>query len=66
MLPTCPPPPSDKKNHDFITELMTVNTLSYIWMATHALPALEKSAGQILVISSFAGEPASQPVAIVD
>jgi len=46
---------TEKENHDFITNLISVNTLSYIWMATHALPALEKSHGQIMVVSSFAG-----------
>lgn len=47
----------ENSNHDFVTNLMTVNTLSYIWLATQALPALQEAVGggQVLVISSFAG-----------
>ena len=45
----------EKDNHDFVSHLISVNTLSYIWLATEALPSLEKSGGQILVVSSFAG-----------
>ena len=38
-----------------IDEMFNVNTFSYIWLATAALPALSKSNGHISVVSSLAG-----------
>ena len=38
------------------TKLITINTLSYVYLATHALPALERSHGTIAVVSSVAGK----------
>jgi corticosteroid 11-beta-dehydrogenase isozyme 1 len=43
------------KSHDFLVDMFNVNTFSYVWMANAALPSLQSSGGQIVVISSFAG-----------
>lgn len=43
------------ESHDFLANMFSVNTFSYIWMTTAALPYLQKSHGQIVVVSSFAG-----------
>ena len=40
-------------------KLISVNTLSYVYLATHALPALERSHGTIGVVSSLAGKTAN-------
>jgi short-subunit dehydrogenase len=42
-------------NYSFIGEMYNVNALSYIWMATSATKYLKNSNGQIIVVSSFAG-----------
>jgi corticosteroid 11-beta-dehydrogenase isozyme 1 len=42
-------------SHDFLANMFFVNTFSYIWMTTAALPFLQNSRGQIVVVSSFAG-----------
>lgn len=42
-------------SHDFLTEMFNVNTFSYIWMTNAALPYLQSSGGQVVVVSSFAG-----------
>jgi corticosteroid 11-beta-dehydrogenase isozyme 1 len=42
-------------SHDFLANMFSVNTFSYIWMTTAALPFLQNSHGQIVVVSSFAG-----------
>jgi short-subunit dehydrogenase len=43
-------------SHDFLSKMFDVNTFSYIWMTTAALPFLQKSPhGQVVVVSSFAG-----------
>ncbi len=39
-----------------ISHLLQVNFVSYVQMATAALPVLETSGGSIIVVSSVAGE----------
>ena len=39
-----------------VVQMFKVNTLSYINIATYALPHLEQSKGSIVVVSSFAGK----------
>ena len=46
----------EQPNYDFVPEMFAVNTMSYIWLANRALPALQASGkGQIVVVSSLAG-----------
>lgn len=44
------------KSYDFITNMFTINTFSYIWMANAALSYLLQSKGHIVVVSSVAGK----------
>lgn len=48
---------------DHVRSLMQVNFVSYVQMATAALPVLETSGGSIMVVSSVAGKLASPFVA---
>lgn len=48
---------------DHVRSLMQVNFVSYVQMATAALPVLETSGGSIIVVSSVAGKLASPFVA---
>jgi len=41
--------------HGFVPEMFNTNTLSYIYMTAASMEALQKSSGQIVVISSLAG-----------
>jgi short-subunit dehydrogenase len=41
--------------HDFLPGMFATNTFSYIWMATHAIDALDRNKGHIIVVSSLAG-----------
>ena len=39
----------------YISEIFTVNTFSYFWLASAAIESLQASRGQIVVVSSLAG-----------
>ncbi|XP_053387002.1 hydroxysteroid 11-beta-dehydrogenase 1-like protein [Mercenaria mercenaria] len=43
-------------NLSLIDKVINVNFQSYVYLASHALPHLEKSKGSIIVVSSFAGK----------
>lgn len=46
---------SSKENFDFVSKMYNVNTLSYIWLASASLSAIQDSGGQVVVVSSLAG-----------
>ena len=46
---------SRPEGHTFLSEMFAVNTLSYIWLTTHAMGAISSSGGSIGVVSSLAG-----------
>jgi len=43
------------EGYSFLPKMFEVNTFSYIWLATAALDVLQRSSGQIVVVSSLAG-----------
>lgn len=45
-----------KHNLSLIDKVINVNFQSYVYLASHALPYLEKSKGSVVVVSSFAGK----------
>lgn len=47
--------PKSSEGQSFLTEMFTVNTFSYIWLATAAMPALKINKGFVGVVSSLAG-----------
>ena len=47
----------------FVEKIFRVNTFSYIYLSTMAMPVLEKSHGRIIVVSSGAGEQGLPKVA---
>ena len=47
---------SEKSDLARAEKMISINTLSYVYLATHALPALERSHGTIAVVSSMAGK----------
>ena len=47
-------------NLTMLRHMMDVNFHSYVQLASHALPVLERSNGSLVVISSLSGEPQSQ------
>lgn len=49
---------------EYMLETFNVNTFSYIWMATASIDHLNKSSGQIVVVSSFAGHVGTPKTAI--
>jgi short-subunit dehydrogenase len=51
------------EGHSFLPEMFAVNTMSYIWLTTHAMDAILASGGQIGVVSFLAGHAASPKVA---
>lgn len=56
----------DKDDMAHLDKVFEVNFKAYVHLASHALPALEKSGGHIVVLSSFAGKiapPFSVPYA---
>uniref|UniRef100_A0A8C8FCD2 Uncharacterized protein n=1 Tax=Oncorhynchus tshawytscha TaxID=74940 RepID=A0A8C8FCD2_ONCTS len=54
-----------KGDGDHIRELMQLNFLSYVNMASAALPVLEQSAGSMIVVSSLLGEYTSHTRAVL-
>ena len=49
--------------YSFVEKIFRVNTFSYIYLSTMAMPVLEKSEGRIIVVSSGAGEQGLPKVA---
>ena len=43
-------------NLTLLQSILDVNFNAYVHLASHALPALEKSGGSIIIMSSLAGE----------
>ena len=47
--------PRSKAGQGYMTEMFTVNTFSYIWLTTAAMPSLRENNGYVGVVSSLAG-----------
>lgn len=54
----------ERENYDFVPEMFATNTFSYIYLSTFAFDYLERCNGQIVVISSLAGNVAPPKTAI--